>query len=43
VPDIAGVHVIGLGHEHAVRRVIERADLLPRPSPGDRAIDNGPS
>lgn len=43
VPDIAGVHVIGLGHEHAVRRVIERADLLPRPSPGDRAIDDGPS
>jgi methylenetetrahydrofolate reductase (NADPH) len=43
VPDIAGVHVIGLGHEYAVRRVIERADLLPRPAPGDRAIDDGPS
>jgi methylenetetrahydrofolate reductase (NADH) len=43
VPDIAGVHVIGLGHEHAVRRVIEGADLLPRPSPGDGAIDDGPS
>jgi methylenetetrahydrofolate reductase (NADPH) len=43
VPDIAGVHVIGLGHEHAVRRVIEGANLLPRPSPGDRAIDDGPS
>lgn len=43
VPDIAGIHVIGLGHEHAVRRVIEGADLLPRPSPGDRAIDDGPS
>lgn len=43
VPDIAGVHVIGLGHEHAVRRVIEGADLLPRPSPGDRAIDDSPS
>ena len=42
VPDIAGVHVIGLGHERAVRRVIEEADLLPRPSPGDRAIDDGP-
>jgi methylenetetrahydrofolate reductase (NADPH) len=41
VPDIVGVHVIGLGHERAVRRVIEGADLLPRPSPRDRAIDDG--
>jgi methylenetetrahydrofolate reductase (NADPH) len=31
---IAGVHVIGLGHEEAVRRVIETAGLLPRPEPG---------
>jgi methylenetetrahydrofolate reductase (NADPH) len=33
VPGIAGIHVIGLGHEEAVRRVIEGAGLLPRPSP----------
>jgi methylenetetrahydrofolate reductase (NADPH) len=33
VRGIAGVHVIGLGHEDAVRRVIEGAGLLPRPSP----------
>ena len=31
---IAGVHVMGLGHEEAVRRVIETAGLLPRPEPG---------
>jgi 5,10-methylenetetrahydrofolate reductase len=29
---IAGVHVMGLGHERAVRRVIEGAGLLPRPT-----------
>lgn len=28
---IAGVHVMGLGREEAVRHVIERAGLLPRP------------
>ena len=43
VPGIAGVHVIGLGHEGAVRRVIERAGLLPRPSPVDRAVDDDAS
>ncbi len=31
VPGVAGVHVMGLGHERAVRRVIEDAGLLPRP------------
>jgi len=31
---IAGVHVMGLGHEESVRRVIEGAGLLPRPSVG---------
>ena len=31
---IAGVHVMGLGREGAVRQVIERAGLLPRPLPG---------
>jgi 5,10-methylenetetrahydrofolate reductase len=31
---IAGIHVIGLGHEEAVRRLIEAAGLLPRPEPG---------
>lgn len=36
MPGIAGVHVMGLGREEAVRHVIERAGLLPRPSP-DRA------
>jgi methylenetetrahydrofolate reductase (NADPH) len=30
---VAGVHVMGLGREGAVRRVIERAGLLPRPVP----------
>lgn len=30
LPGVAGVHVIGLGHETAVRHVIERAGLLPR-------------
>jgi methylenetetrahydrofolate reductase (NADPH) len=29
---IAGVHVMGLGREGAVRRVIEHAGLLPRPT-----------
>jgi len=28
---VAGVHVMGLGREGAVRQVIERAGLLPRP------------
>jgi methylenetetrahydrofolate reductase (NADPH) len=31
LPGIAGVHVMGLGREEAVRHVIEGADLLPRP------------
>jgi methylenetetrahydrofolate reductase (NADPH) len=35
IPGIAGVHVMGLGREDAVRHVIEGAGLLPRPSPGD--------
>jgi methylenetetrahydrofolate reductase (NADPH) len=33
VPGIAGVHVMGLGWEAVVRRVIEEAGLLPRPMP----------
>jgi methylenetetrahydrofolate reductase (NADPH) len=32
IDGIAGVHVMGLGKEEAVRRVIEDAGLLPRPS-----------
>jgi methylenetetrahydrofolate reductase (NADPH) len=32
IPGVAGVHVMGLGREEAVRRVIERAGLLPRPT-----------
>ena len=32
MPGIAGVHVMGLGREEAVRHVIERAGLLPRPA-----------
>lgn len=35
VPGIAGVHVMGLGREAVVRRVIEEAGLLPRPMPSD--------
>lgn len=31
-PGIAGVHVMGIGRETAVRRVIEGAGLLPRPT-----------
>ena len=31
IPGIAGVHVMGLGQEASVRRVIEEAGLLPRP------------
>jgi methylenetetrahydrofolate reductase (NADH) len=31
---ISGVHVMGLGREEVVRRVIESAGLLPRPAPG---------
>jgi 5,10-methylenetetrahydrofolate reductase len=31
---IAGVHVMGIGHEEAVRRVIDRSGLLPRPPDG---------
>ncbi len=34
IPGIAGVHVMGLGREAVVRRVIEEAGLLPRPMPG---------
>lgn len=35
IDGIAGVHVMGLGHEEPVRRVIEGAGLLPRgPGPG---------
>ena len=33
VPGIAGIHVMGLGREAVVRRVIEEAGLLPRPMP----------
>jgi methylenetetrahydrofolate reductase (NADPH) len=43
VPGIAGVHVIGLGREDGVRRVIERAGLLPRPWPGRGAIPDDAS
>ena len=32
IPGIAGVHVMGLGHEEIVRRVIDAAGLLPRPA-----------
>jgi 5,10-methylenetetrahydrofolate reductase len=32
IPGIAGVHVMGLGREESVRRVIDEAGLLPRPS-----------
>jgi 5,10-methylenetetrahydrofolate reductase len=31
IPGVAGVHVMGLGKEEAVRHVIEEAGLLPRP------------
>ncbi|MGH2677290.1 MAG: methylenetetrahydrofolate reductase, partial [Actinomycetota bacterium] len=31
IEGVAGVHVMGLGHEEAVRRVIDEAGLLPRP------------
>lgn len=31
LPGVAGVHVMGLGHEAGVRAVIEGAGLLPRP------------
>jgi 5,10-methylenetetrahydrofolate reductase len=31
IPGIAGVHLIGLGREAAVRRVVEAARLFPRP------------
>jgi methylenetetrahydrofolate reductase (NADPH) len=32
IDGVAGVHVIGMGREDSVRRVIEGAGLLPRPS-----------
>jgi len=32
-PGIAGVHVMGMGQEGVVRRVIEESGLLPRPTP----------
>jgi 5,10-methylenetetrahydrofolate reductase len=35
LPGVAGVHVMGLGHEEAVRRVIEDSGLLPRPEPDE--------
>jgi len=31
IEGVSGVHVMGLGHEEGVRRVIEEAGLLPRP------------
>jgi hypothetical protein len=31
ISGLAGVHVMGLGQEAAVRRVVEGAGLLPRP------------
>jgi methylenetetrahydrofolate reductase (NADPH) len=31
IEGIAGVHVMGIGHEESVRRVIDRSGLLPRP------------
>ena len=31
IPGLAGVHLMGLGQESAVRRVVEGAGLLPRP------------
>jgi methylenetetrahydrofolate reductase (NADPH) len=33
IEGIAGVHVMGLGRERSVRRVIEAAGLLPRDPP----------
>jgi methylenetetrahydrofolate reductase (NADPH) len=33
IPDVAGIHVMGMGHDAGVRRVIERAGLFPRPTP----------
>jgi methylenetetrahydrofolate reductase (NADPH) len=33
IPDVAGIHVMGMGHDAAVRRVIDRAGLFPRPTP----------
>jgi methylenetetrahydrofolate reductase (NADPH) len=32
IPGIAGVHLMGLGHEESVRAVVEGAGLLPRPA-----------
>ena len=37
IPGIAGVHVMGLGHEEAVQRVVEAAGLLPRTDPPSAA------
>jgi methylenetetrahydrofolate reductase (NADPH) len=34
IPGIAGVHVMGLGKEESVRRVVDGAGLLPRPVVG---------
>jgi methylenetetrahydrofolate reductase (NADPH) len=40
---VSGVHVMGLGHEEGVRRVIEEAGLLPRPeAAGPSSRDWGP-
>ncbi|GIU99996.1 MAG: methylenetetrahydrofolate reductase [Actinomycetota bacterium] len=39
-PGVAGVHVMGMGHEEGVRAVIEGAGLLPRPpAPGPSRAD----
>lgn len=32
IPGLAGIHVMGMGHEEGVRGVIEGAGLLPRPT-----------
>jgi methylenetetrahydrofolate reductase (NADPH) len=32
VEGIAGVHLMGMGHDEVVRAVVERAGLFPRPT-----------
>jgi methylenetetrahydrofolate reductase (NADPH) len=34
IDDVAGIHVMAMGHDDAVRSVVEGAGLFPRPSPG---------
>jgi methylenetetrahydrofolate reductase (NADPH) len=42
IPGVAGIHLISIKWEEAITRVVEAADLLPRPQPAVRAAGDAP-